>query len=384
MMDTKPATRPARAHFSSGPCAKRPGWSPENLSAAPLGRSHRSKLGKARLKDAIDRTRALLEIPADYRIGIVPASDTGAMEMAMWSMLGQRPVDMLAWESFGAGWVVDVVKQLGLDARVLDAPYGEIADLGAVNPDHDMVFTWNGTTSGVRAPNADWIAGDRKGLAICDATSAVFAQKLDWAKLDVTTFSWQKVMGGEGGHGMLILSPRAVERLESYTPKWPLPKIFRLTKGGKLIEGVFEGATINTPSMLCVEDYLDALKWGVAQGGLDGLCRRADENFAALSAWVASAPWIDFLCADPALRSNTSVCLKIVDPDVAAMPDADQRALIKRMEALLEAQEAAYDIGAYRDAPPGLRIWCGATIERVDVEALGPWLDWAFAQAKSA
>jgi len=384
MSENKPAARPARPYFSSGPCAKRPGWSPENLGTAPLGRSHRSKIGKARLKDAIDRTRALLGVPDDYRIGIVPASDTGAVEMAMWSMLGERPVDMLAWESFGAGWVTDAVKQLGLDARILDAPYGEIADLAAVDPAHDVVFTWNGTTSGVRVPDADWISPAREGIVICDATSAVFAQPLDWAKLDVVTYSWQKVLGGEGGHGVLILSPRAVERLESYAPPRPLPKLFRLTKGGKLIEGIFEGATINTPSMLCVEDYIDTLKWAAGLGGLKALHARADENAAMLGEWVAKTPWIDFLCANPALRSNTSVCLKITDPDIAALDEADQRAFVKAMEKRLEAEEAAYDIGGYRDAPPGLRIWCGATVERDDVEALCPWLDWAFADAKAS
>ena len=383
MTESTPATRPARPYFSSGPCAKRPGWSPENLAGAPLGRSHRSKIGKARLKDAIDRTRALLGVPDDYRIGIVPASDTGAVEMAMWSMLGARPVDMLAWESFGAGWVTDAVKQLGLKVRVLDAPYGEIADLTAVNPAHDVVFTWNGTTSGVRAPNADWISDAREGIVICDATSAVFAQTLDWEKLDVVTFSWQKVLGGEGGHGVLILSPRAVERLESYTPPRPLPKIFRLTKGGKLIEGIFDGATINTPSMLCVEDYIDTLKWASGIGGLDALHDRADANFNALSEWVEQTPWADFLCGDAALRSNTSVCLKITDRDIAALDEATQRAFVKKIESLLEKEEVAFDIGGYRDAPPGLRIWCGATVERNDIEALGPWLNWAFAAAKA-
>ncbi|WP_375205236.1 phosphoserine transaminase [Hyphococcus sp.] len=384
MTDPAPAVRPARPHFSSGPCAKRPGWSPDNLPTDALGRSHRSKLGKSRLKEAIDRTRALLGVPDDYRIGIVPASDTGAVEMAMWSMLGPRPVDMLAWESFGEGWVTDAVKQLKLDARLLKAPYGEIADLAAVDPSHDVVFTWNGTTSGVRAPNADWISDDREGVVICDATSAIFAQALDWAKLDAVTYSWQKVLGGEGAHGVLILSPRAVERLESYTPEWPLPKIFRLTKGGKLNEAIFEGATINTPSMLCVEDYLDALKWAESLGGLEALHGRADANAKALHDWVEGADWIDFLCANPGIRSNTSVCLKIVDPDVAALDDADQRAFVKSMEKLLEEKGAAFDIGGYRDAPPGLRIWCGATVESADIEALGPWLDWAFAEAKSS
>ena len=389
MTDTIPATRPARPFFSSGPCAKRPGWSPENLKFespkdSPLGRSHRSKIGKARLKDAIDRTRALLGVPDDYRIGIVPASDTGAVEMAMWSMLGARPVDMLAWESFGAGWVTDAVKQLELDARILDAPYGEIADLGAVDPSHDVVFTWNGTTSGVRVPNADWISEAREGITICDATSAIFAQELDWPKLDVVTYSWQKVLGGEAAHGVLILGPRAVERLESYTPPRPLPKLFRLTKGGKLIEGIFEGATINTPSMLCVEDYLDALGWAEGLGGLQALHARADANAAALAAWVEKTQWVDFLCEDPALRSNTSVCFKIVDPVVTALDAADQRAFVKAMEKALDAEGAAYDIGGYRDAPPGLRIWCGATVETGDIEALCPWLDWAFTQARAA
>ncbi len=384
MNENIPAARPARPYFSSGPCAKRPGWSPENLSTAPLGRSHRSKIGKARLKDAIDRTRALLGVPDDYRIGIVPGSDTGAVEMAMWSMLGERPVDMLVWESFGAGWVTDAVKQLGLDARILEAPYGEIADLAGVDPAHDVVFTWNGTTSGVRVPDADWISAEREGIVICDATSAVFAQALDWPKLDVVTYSWQKVLGGEGGHGVLILSPRAVERLENYAPPRPLPKLFRLTKGGKLIEGIFEGATINTPSMLCVEDYVDTLKWATGLGGLAALHARADENAAVLGEWVEKTPWIDFLCADPALRSNTSVCLKITDPNIAALNEANQRTFVKAMEKRLEAEEAAYDIGGYRDAPPGLRIWCGATVERDDVEALCPWLDWAFADAKAS
>lgn len=384
MTKTMPATRPARPYFSSGPCAKRPGWSPENLASAPLGRSHRSKIGKARLKDAIDRTRALLGVPDDYRIGIVPASDTGAVEMAMWSMLGPRPVDMLAWESFGAGWVTDAIKQLGLDARVIDAPYGEIADLSAIDPAHDVVFTWNGTTSGVRVPNADWISNDRQGLTICDATSAVFAQSLNWAKLDVVTYSWQKVLGGEGAHGMLILGPRAVERLENFAPPRPLPKLFRLTKGGKLIEGIFSGATINTPSMLCVEDYIDTLKWASGIGGLDAMHGRADANYAALAEWVGQTPWTEFLCADPVLRSNTSVCLKIADAEIAALGEANQRSFVKKMESLLEAEEVAYDIGGYRDAPPGLRIWCGATVERSDIDALGPWLDWAFASAKAS
>ena len=381
MTSERPAL-PARPFFSSGPCAKRPGWTSENFNTNTLGRSHRSSVGKARLKEAIDRTRALLRLPDDYRLGIVPASDTGAVEMAMWSMLGSRPVDMFAWESFGQGWVTDAVKQLDLDARVITAPYGEIADLAAAEPAHDTVFTWNGTTSGVRVPNADWISADREGIVICDATSAIFAQPLDWAKLDVVTYSWQKVLGGEGGHGVLILSPRAVERLESYVPPRPLPKIFRLTKGGKLIEGIFEGATINTPSMLCVEDYIDALQWAEDLGGLDALHARADANAAALSSWVEKTDWIDHLAADPATRSNTSMCLKIVDPDFAALDEKEQRAFVKKMEKLLAAEGAAFDIGGYRDAPPGLRIWCGATVETTDIEALGPWLDWAFDGAK--
>lgn len=379
----KPAARPARAHFSSGPCAKRPGWSPEKLNAPTLGRSHRAKLGKARLREAIERTRALLEVPAEFRIGIVPASDTGAVEMAMWSLLGPRPVDLLAWESFGEGWVTDAVKQLKLDARVLRAPYGELPDLSQVDPAHDVVFTWNGTTSGVRVPDADWISADREGLVICDATSAAFAQPLDWAKLDVVTFSWQKALGGEAAHGVLILGPRAVARLESYSPPWPLPKIFRLTKGGRLIEEIFEGATINTPSMLCVEDYIDAIEWAEGLGGLKALMTRADANLAALERWISRTAWVEFLCADPAARSNTSVCLKIVDPAFAALDERAQRAFVKEMEALLEAEGAAFDVGGYRDAPPGLRIWCGATIETSDIEVLTPWLDWAFQKAKA-
>ena len=384
MTSPTPGTRPARPFFSSGPCAKRPDWTPAHLDAPTLGRSHRSKIGKARLKEAIDRTRALLEVPEDYRIGIVPASDTGAVEMAMWSLLGERPVDVLAWESFGQGWVSDAVKQLKLDARVIDAPYGALPDLASVDPGHDVVFTWNGTTSGVRVPNADFIAADRSGVTICDATSAVFAQALDWAKLDVVTYSWQKVLGGEAAHGVLILSPRAVARLESYTPPWPLPKIFRLTKGGKLIEGIFEGATINTPSMLCVEDYIDALKWGASLGGLSAMRARADSNLGVLSDFVDRTDWIEFLCTDEATRSNTSVCLKLVDPAVLALDEDGQRAFVKTMERQLEAEAAAFDIGGYRDAPPGLRIWCGATVETSDIEALTPWLDWAFAEAKCA
>ncbi|MFV0279273.1 MAG: phosphoserine transaminase [Rhodoblastus sp.] len=384
MTNTMPGLRPANPNFSSGPCAKRPGWSFQGLSDAPLGRSHRAKVGKAKLKLAIDLTREVLQVPAGYRIGIVPASDTGAVEMALWSLLGARPVDVLAWESFGEGWVTDIVKQLQIkDARTLKAGYGEIPDLGQVNFDHDVVFTWNGTTSGVRVPNGDWIKADRKGLTICDATSAAFAQKLDFAKLDVVTFSWQKALGGEGAHGVLILSPRAVERLESYKPAWPLPKIFRMTKGGKLIEGIFEGETINTPSMMCVEDYIDALQWAKSLGGLDGLVARADANAKAIADWKARTAWVDFLAARADIRSNTSVCLKVVDPAVTALPADQQAAFAKQLATLLEKEKVAYDIGAYRDAPPGLRIWCGATVEAADVEKLTAWLDWAFAQTKA-
>ena len=380
-MTGKPLARPRAPFFSSGPCAKRPGWSLQNLKIDTLGRSHRAKLGKARLKRAIDLTREVLEVPADYRIGIVPASDTGAVEMALWSMLGGRPVDVLAWESFGEGWVTDIVKQLKLkDARVIKAAYGELPDLSQVDTKtRDVVFTWNGTTSGVRVPNADWIAADREGLTICDATSAAFAQPLDFAKLDVVTFSWQKALGGEAAHGMLILSPRAVARLESYTPPWPLPKIFRLTKGGKLIEGVFEGETINTPSMLCVEDYIDALEWAKGLGGLKATIAKADQNAKVIAHWVASSPWIANLAKDPASASNTSVCLSIVDPDVVAKGPEAVAAVAKAIAGTLDREGVAYDIGAYRDAPPGLRIWCGATVERSDLEALTPWLDWAFA-----
>jgi phosphoserine aminotransferase len=382
---TRPGTRPANPCFSSGPCAKRPGWTPEILKNAPLGRSHRAKAGKSKLEAAIALTREVLQVPADYRIGIVPASDTGAVEMAMWSLLGARPVDVLAWESFGEGWVTDALKQLKLkDARVLKADYGDIVDLKSVDCDHDVIFTWNGTTSGVRVPNADWIKADRKGLTICDATSAAFAQRLDFAKLDVVTFSWQKVLGGEAAHGMLILSPRAVERLETYTPPWPLPKIFRMTKGGKLIDGIFKGETINTPSMLCVEDYIDALNWAKSIGGLDALIARADANTKAIADWIKKTHWIDFLAKDAATRSNTSVCLKVVDPAVTALSADSQAAFAKELATRLEKEGVAYDIGAYRDAPAGLRIWCGATVERADVEALTHWLDWAYGQAKSA
>jgi phosphoserine aminotransferase len=375
----KPAMRPARSEFSSGPCAKRPGWSPENLRSAVLGRSHRSKLGKARLQAAIDQTRDVLQVPADYLIGIVPASDTGAVEMALWSLLGPRPVQLLAFESFGKDWVTDVVKELKQDAEVLDAPYGRLPDLARVRPDADLVFTWNGTTSGVRVPNGDFIAKGRAGLTICDATSACFAQQLDWPKLDVVTFSWQKALGGEAGHGMLILSPRAVERLESHKPAWPMPKIFRLTKGGKVNAEIFEGSTINTPSMLCVEDYLDTLKWAASIGGLTELKRRADANLKVLADWVAKTPWIGFLAEDPAIRSNTSVCLKVVAPQVAALPDDAQADFAKKLASLLEKEGVALDIGGYRDAPPGLRIWCGATVDTDDLAALTPWLDWAYA-----
>ena len=385
MTVAKPAARPNMPHFSSGPCAKRPGWTPQALKDAALGRSHRAKIGKTKLKLAIDLTREVLEVPADYKIGIVPASDTGAVEMALWSLLGSRPVTMIAWESFGEGWVTDVVKQLKLkDVTKLTAGYGDIPDLAKADPASDIVFTWNGTTSGVRVPNADWIKADREGLTICDATSAAFAQPLDWAKLDVVTFSWQKALGGEGAHGMLILSPRAVARLESYTPPWPMPKIFRMTKGGKLIDGIFVGETINTPSMLCVEDYLDALNWAKSVGGLKGMIGRADANAKALSDWVARTPWIDFLAADPAIRSNTSVCLKVVDPTITALAADAQAAFAKALVAAVEKEGAGYDLGHYRDAPPGLRIWCGATVETADVAALTGWLDWAFAEAKAS
>ncbi|MEZ5841906.1 MAG: phosphoserine transaminase [Hyphomicrobiales bacterium] len=380
----KPGLRPANPNFSSGPCAKRPGWSLQNLSDAPLGRSHRHKVGKTKLQRAIDLTREVLGVPADWRIGIVPASDTGAVEMALWSLLGARGVDILAWESFGSGWATDVTKQLKLDdVRVMEAAYGELPDLAAVDFARDVVFTWNGTTSGVRVPNGDWIPADRQGLTICDATSAAFAQDLPFDKLDVVTFSWQKVLGGEAAHGMLILSPRAVERLETYKPAWPLPKIFRMTKGGKLIEGIFVGETINTPSMLCVEDYIDALEWSNSVGGFKGLAARADKNAAVIADWVAKTPWVDFLARVPATRSNTSVCLVISDPAVAALDKAGQAAFAKSMVTALDKEGVAFDIGAYRDAPSGLRIWAGATVEASDLEALMPWLDWAFATAKA-
>ena len=382
---TKPARRPANTHFSSGPCAKRPGWSLQNLENAFLGRSHRAKEGKARLKLAIDKTKALLGLPAGYRCAVVPASDTGAFEMAMWTMLGARGVDALAWESFGKGWITDVTRQLKLeDARLIEAEYGRLPDLAQVDFSRDVLFTANGTTSGVRVPDYDWIPADRQGLTFADATSAVFAQPIDWSKIDALTFSWQKVLGGEAAHGMLILSPRAVERLESHTPAWPLPKIFRLTKGGKLMHEVFEGETINTPSMLALEDYLDALGWAEAIGGLPALFARADANAKVLYDWVVRTPWIESLAIDPATRSNTSVCLKIVDPAVSRLSAETQYAFIKRLAAILDAEDVARDIAGHRDAPPGLRIWCGATIDAADVAALTPWLDWAFSEAKAS
>ncbi|GGY51006.1 phosphoserine transaminase [Parvularcula lutaonensis] len=374
----QPTRRPAQPSFSSGPCAKRPGWSPACLSSPTLGRSHRSSIGKARLKEAIDKTRAVLEVPASHLIGIVPASDTGAVEIAMWNLLGARPVTTLAWESFGLDWVKDAVDELSLSPTVLQADYGDIPDLTKVDQGHDIVFTWNGTTSGVRVPHADWISDDREGLTICDATSAAFAQDLPWEKLDVVTYSWQKVLGGEAQHGILILGPRAIERINSYQPEWPLPKIFRLKKKGQLNEGIFRGETINTPSMLCVEDYIDALEWAESLGGLSALKARADANLEALESWVGRTGWVDFLAEKP-IRSNTSVCLKVTDQRVAALPAEEQQAFIKRMTKRLADAEAAYDIAGYRAAPPGLRIWCGATVETADIEALTPWLDWAFA-----
>jgi len=374
----RPSAKPARPQFSSGPCPKPPGWALSAFRTDSLGRSHRSSLGKARLQEAIERTHALLQLPADYRLGIVPASDTGAMEMAIWSLLGTRPVTMLAWESFGAGWVTDVAKQLNLDAEIRTAGYGEIADLGGIDPSSDLVFTWNGTTSGVRVPDGKWIAADRTGLTLCDATSGAFAQDIDWERIDVGTFSWQKALGGEAAHGMLVLSPRAVERLENEPAPRPLPKIFRLTKRGKLIDGVFKGETINTPSMLCVEDWLFALDWAEKAGGLNALIARADANSAALDRWAQGADWIEHLAKDPAIRSNTSVCLQFADRSDEEANRARQKAIVK----LLEQENAAFDIGAYRDAPPGLRVWCGATVNTADIEALGPWLDWAWEQTK--
>ena len=380
----KPNRKPAVAHFSSGPCAKRPGWTPSVLANASLGRSHRSAEGKARLLAAIEGTREVLQVPDGYRIAIVPASDTGAVEMALWSLLGARGVDVLAWESFGAGWATDIVKQLKWpDSRLLEADYGLLPDLNQVDFDRDVVFCWNGTTSGVRLPHGDWIADDRAGLTICDATSAAFAMALPWDKLDVVTFSWQKVLGGEAGHGMLVLGPRAVERLESHTPPWPLPKIFRLTKGGKLAEGPFKGETINTPSMLCVEDYLDTLAWARSVGGLEGLIARVNGNAGVLDGWVAATPWIDYVAVEEANRSTTSVCLSIVDPWFIGLSAGDGNTVAKQMEALLADEGAAYDIGGHRDAPTGLRIWCGATVEQADLEALLPWLDWAYGEVKA-
>ncbi|MCL4765963.1 MAG: phosphoserine transaminase [Hyphomicrobiaceae bacterium] len=381
----KPAVRPARPHFSSGPCAKRPAWSPEALADAVLGRSHRSKEGKARIKLAIDKTRRILGLPDGYQCGIVPGSDTGAFEMAMWSLLGARGVEALAWESFGKGWVTDILKQLRLDdVRLHEAGYGELPDLGKVDFSRDVVFTWNGTTSGVRVPDGSWIADDRQGLTLVDATSAVFAQEIDWSKVDVATFSWQKALGGEAAHGMLVLSPRAVARLESYTPSWPLPKLFRLTKGGRLMKEVFDGETINTPSMLCVEDYLDTLTWAEGIGGLEALQARADANAQAIFDWVERTPWIANLARDPATRSNTSVCLSIVDPAVTRLSADEQWAFAKDVAGALDREGVAYDIAAHRDAPPGLRIWTGSTVERADLEALTPWLDWAFARSRAS
>ena len=383
MTANHPAVRPARPFFSSGPCAKRPGWTSEILDTALIGRSHRSDPGKAKLKDAIDRTKKLLGVPDGYRCAIVPASDTGAMEIAMWSLLGQRPVDCFAWESFGQDWVTDTIKQLKIkDARVFKADYGALPDLSKADPAHDIVFTWNGTTSGVRVPNADWIAPGREGLTICDATSAAFAMDLPWDKLDVATFSWQKVLGGEAAHGMLVLSPRAVARLESYTPPWPLPKLFRLTKGGKLNEAIFAGETINTPSMLAVEDYLDALSWAEGIGGLTALKARVNANFETLWAWVEKSDWVDFLACAASYRSSTSVCLMIVDTAFIRLSEDARHDVVKKFAGLLEAEAAAFDIAGHRNAPPGLRIWCGATVERADIEALTPWLDWAWKETR--
>lgn len=380
----KPATRPANPNFSSGPCAKRPGWTPSVLADAVLGRSHRSKLGKDRINDVMDRSRAMLGLPDDYRIAIVAASDTGAMEMAMWSLLGARGVDIFAWESFGSGWVTDVAKQLKLeDVRVLEAEYGDLPDLSQADFSRDVIFTWNGTTSGVRVPNGDWIDDDREGLVIADATSAVFAMDIPWSKVDVATYSWQKVMGGEAQHGVLILSPRAVERLESYSPPWPLPKLFRLTSGGKFSEAIFKGATINTPSMLCVEDALDGLKWGESIGGLKSLIQRSENNLSTLARWVENSPNVEFLAHDPATRSNTSVCFKIVAPWFTELDDGQQAAVTKRVSTILDDEGVAYDIDGYRDAPPGLRIWAGATIEASDLDALTHWIDWAIELAES-
>ena len=379
----KPAVRPARPFFSSGPCAKRPGWTPQALKDALVGRSHRSKPGKAKLKDAIDRTRKILGIPADYKIGIMPASDTGAVEMAMWSLLGPREIDIFAWESFGDDWVTDIVKQLKLRADIHKAGYGKLPDMKPAK-DRDVVFLWNGTTSGVKVPNGGWIADDREGITICDATSAAFAMELPWDKLDATTFSWQKVLGGEAAHGMLVLSPRAVARLESHTPPWPMPKIFRMTKGGKIVDGIFEGETINTPSMVAVEDYLDALSWAESVGGLKGLIARSNANLKVLADWCKKAGWADFLAENETIRSNTSICLKITDPWFAALSDEAKSDAAKKIASVLEKEGVALDIAGYRAAPPGLRIWCGATVDASDLQALTPWLDWAFAQVKAA
>ena len=382
--DKYPAVRPARPFFSSGPCAKRPGWTQEALKGALVGRSHRSKPGKTKLKDAIDRTKALLGLPEGYRCGIVPASDTGAVEMALWSLLGPKPVDLFAWESFSEDWVTDTVKQLKIkDARVFKAPYGQLPDMMQYNPAHDAVFVWNGTTSGVKLANGDWIADNREGLTICDATSAAFAMELPWDKLDVVTFSWQKVLGGEAAHGMLILSPRAVARLETHTPAWPMPKIFRMTKGGKIVDGIFEGETINTPSMVAVEDYLDALSWAESLGGLKGLVQRSNANLGVLEKWVAGSTWAGFLAQDKAIRSNTSVCIKITDPWFESLSDEAKADAAKKIATLLDKEGVALDIAGYRAAPPGLRIWCGATVDQADLEALTPWLDWAWAQVKA-
>ncbi len=378
----QPKVRPRRPEFSSGPCAKRPGWSPDALANAVVGRSHRAKAGKERLQAVIGRSRALLDLPDGWRLGIVPASDTGAFEMAMWSLLGARPVDVLVWESFGEGWAEDATEQLRLDARVLSAPYGELPDLGAVDFARDVVFAWNGTTSGVRVPNGDWIPRERAGLVLCDATSSVFAMELPWEKLDVVTWSWQKVLGGEAAHGMLALSPRAVARLEGFVPPRPLPKIFRLTKRGKLLEEIFEGSTINTPSLLCVEDALDGLAWAERVGGLPALVKRAEANLAAVAAWVERTPWVGFLARDPATRSCTSICLEVVDPWFRALEPGARAKTIQAMTALLEKERVAYDVASYRDAPPGLRLWGGATVEREDLEAVLPWLDWAWSQVR--
>jgi phosphoserine aminotransferase len=387
MTDTapKPSLRPSSANFSSGPCAKRPGWSIDQLKDAALGRSHRSKIGKAKLGEVLDRSRKLLGLPADYRIGIVPASDTGAVEMSLWSLLGSRPVEMIAWESFGSDWITDVVKQLKLpDVKSTTAGYGKLPDLKSVDFSRDVVFTWNGTTSGVRVPNGDWIPADREGLTICDATSAAFAMRLPWDKLDVVTWSWQKVLGGEGAHGMLVLSPRAVARLESTTPPWPMPKIFRMTKGGKLDEAIFKGDTINTPSMLAVEDAIDGLRWAESVGGVDGLIKRSEANLSAIARWVAQTPWVDFLAEQAETRSCTSICLKIVDPWFTAQSEEAQAEVAKKLASSLEGEKVAFDIAAYRAAPPGLRIWGGATVENADIAALLPWIDWAYAQLKAA